>query len=211
MKRLFFLIALSLTTSALFAQKFAIGTDERNIAYIGVDNPMTIVSDKCDCANMFVETDNGKVVKTDSCHFNYKPEQPGNTKLYIKAKEHGKTFTLSEMNVRVKYLPDPHASVAGKSSGLVSLEQFKLQKGIVISSDSTINVDLKFEITSFKIKIFYQLGDYYEDIVGSHFTDNSIAAIKKLREGDRVLINQIKCVGSDKRIRDINEMMFTMR
>lgn len=194
------------------AQQFSVSADKMNIAYIGIDNPLTIVADNCSCTNLFAITKNGELIKKDSCRFIYRPVREGDAMITVQKKQNGKLITIAQKEMKAKYIPNPRASIGGKSEGSFPLDQFKLQQGIIISFDHNFEMDLKFAIVSFRIIILYKNGvQYSEDIVGNRFLTSTIDQFKNLKAGDKVLIEAMRCKGPDNTIRTMNAMIFTLR
>jgi len=211
MKKLISLIVTGLLPIITNAQSFAISADRMNIAYIGIDNPLSIVSDNCSCKDIFATTENGTLARGDSCYFNYMPASPGVATIVIQKKQNGKLVKIGEQELRCKRIPDCRVAVGGKSSGLFSLNEFKVQQGVSVSFDQAFEMDLKFVVTSFKIYILYKSSEYSETVTGNRFTQSIIAQLKLLKSGDRVFFEGIKLKLPDNSLRPMNPIAFTMR
>lgn len=211
MKQLLLLILLVIVPFFLKAQSFTVSADKMNIAYIGIENPLTIVSDNCSCKDLFATTDNGTLTKTDSCRFIYSPTKMGQTVIIIQKKQNGKLVKIGEQVLRCKGIPDPRVAISNKSSGIFPLEQFKVQQGISVVFEPGFELDLKAMVTSFKIILVYTSTQYAEEITGNRFTAKTIAQINLLKPGDNVFVENIKCKGPDNTIRSMNPLVLTMR
>ena len=211
MKFAFIFIVAILLSIAANAQQFSVSADKMNIAYIGINNPLTIVADNCSCAELIASTDNGTIIKKDSCHFIYNPVQPGKTTINIQRKRGSKSETISRQEMRVKYIPDPVAMVGDKQSGSYPLNEFKVQAG-VRAAFPRCELDMKAIIVSFKIALESN-GQvlFTESTNGNHFSANAKAAFARLKIGDIVRVEEMTCVLPDSRPRRIGDLIFTMR
>ena len=188
----FFLFALLLLHRNSFAQSFAVAADKMKIAYIGIYNPLSIVSGNCSCKDIFATTDNGTLTKKDSCHFTYQPERQGRATIIIQKKQNGKLIKIGEQSLKCKRIPDPRVAIGNKSSGVIPVEQFKVQQGISVVFDSGFEMDLKFTVTSFTIVMIYKNAPVYsEATVGNRFTAKTIAQINLLKPGDELFVENI--------------------
>ena len=62
MKSVFILLVLIFTFYVGNAQHFAIASDNNNVLYVGLDNPLSISAENCPCSQLIVKTNNGKVI-----------------------------------------------------------------------------------------------------------------------------------------------------
>lgn len=212
MRKLILITCCVLFSTLINAQSFAIAADKMNIAYIGQDNPLTIVSDNCSCKDIFAITDNGTLTKRDSCKFGYMPSKSGNAIITIQKKQNGKLVKIGEQVWRCKYIPDPYAVVGNKQSGPFPLAQFKVQQGVVATFGESFDLDIQFIVFGFKITLSSNNQVLYSEETGGYrFSSNTINAFNRLKTGDTVIIEHIKAGGPNSMIRILQTLTFVMR
>ncbi|KAA5536296.1 hypothetical protein F0919_01110 [Taibaiella lutea] len=207
-----FFVFLILLSANLFAQSFVISADKMNIAYIGIDNPLSIVSDNCSCKDLFATTDNGTLIKKDSCHFLYEPSQAEKATIIIQKKQNGKLVKIGEQVLRCKRIPDPYPVVGNRHSGSFPLAQFKVQQGVVMTFGESFDLDFKAIVISFKITLLSNNQVFHtQETNGNRFTSNTIVAFSQLKTGDIVAIEGIKCIRSGGCPKGAGTLTFVMR
>jgi hypothetical protein len=113
-------------------------------------------------------------------------------------------------------VPDPVALVGNKSQGTMSADVFKMQIG---PSASVKGFELKvhFQVISFLFSVAPKhgalIGPYsVHNPSGTRFSDDKriVDAIKMLKPGDKVVIENIKAIGPDSRTRLLNPVILLM-
>src|SRR5690606_26873384 len=108
----------------------SIQLDKMNVFYIGVPNPITVSAAGYSLQDISVAIDGAEVTANSELgigHYIVKASKPGNVMANINARTEGGVKKVGAMEVRVKYIPDPVAEVAGKSSGAISSSVLKAQ------------------------------------------------------------------------------------
>lgn len=201
-----------LFSTLINAQSFAIAADRMNIAYIGTNNPLTIVSDNCSCKDIFATTDNGELIKKDSCMFSYMPSKMGTANIIIQKKQNGQLIKIGEQVWRCKYMPDPYPMVGNRRSGPFPLALFKVQQGVQATYGESFDLDIIVKVIGFKITLSSNNQVFYTaTISGNRFTSITIDAFNKLKTGDIVLIEDIKHLRSGGCPKPTENLTFVMR
>ncbi len=189
--------------------------DKMNVMYIGVPNPVTIsaagyniqdVSLSIPGAQELKKTGNGTyevlVNKATS-------EMPYTIVAKTKA---GGTSTVGSGKLRVKIIPNPEATVAGKSSGLVPTGTAKAEIGI-LAMLKNFDFDAKFVVTSYRFTWIPRNASAKEvEVTGPYLNRNDAIKqyIQASKPGDKWIFDEIKAIGPDKVRRDINSVTLTL-
>ncbi|MFA6060169.1 MAG: GldM family protein [Taibaiella sp.] len=210
MKKALFVLFYSLISVMLYGQGFAVSSDKMNVAYVGVDNPLTIVAEACDCSNIMASCDNGTLTKKSECHFIFRPEKEGVADIIVAAKTRNGTKSIGTTRYRVKMIPLPRVALGRQSGGFMKAELFKAQKGLSILLDNS-ELDCTWKILSFRVVIAPKLGEVLQiDNSGPLFNQRVLLSIQRLKTGDKVIFENIKATDQDGLPRSINSMVFTI-
>ena len=203
MKKIFILILVAYGFQT-FAQNpsVAISFFNMNKAFLGVDNPITIVVEKTSCKKIFVTTSNGKIEKAieeNNCGYIFRPEN-NDTPTFISVFKIDKidTIKLGEFPVRVVDFPLPTAIIGNQHFGNISCAEIKAQSGI---SAALVNsyICCSSKITQFTFQIIREKKSIFlEEATGNLFTKTIQEYIQLIRSGDKIIITGIKAKGCDK-------------
>lgn len=121
---LFLVLAFSFQSKA---QVVVVSNLKQNVVYLGINNPLKIAMEGVSCNGISVRTDNGKLIKTGSCEYEYHPERKGMAQIIVKSAKKTYNYLL-----RVETMPQPIAFIGGSSGGLMSKTNFTAQQGIYL-------------------------------------------------------------------------------
>ena len=208
--QLSFLFLFFLMQNTLTAQQPLVAiSDQMNVLYIGIPNPITVAVENFPSEHVMVSSDDVEVIPLGKGQYNIKPTQPGNVK--IKVQPRGKD--TQEIIYRVKRIPDPISKIGFNSGGNISVSQLKFHKGVIAQ---TAGFDLgKCVVSKYEMTIQYKSsGADPVSIInqGGKFTPETISLIETMDEGDTVYFDRINCkCPGDKASRKINAMIFKIR
>ena len=206
MKKALFVLFYSLISVMLYGQGFAVSADKMNVAYVGVDNPLTIVAEGYDCKDIQASCANGTLTKKSECHFIFRPEKEGLADIIVTVK----TKRIGTANYRVKMAPLPRVALGGQSGGFMKAELFKAQKGLSILLYNS-ELDCTWKVLSFRVVIAPKLGEVLQiHNSGPLFNQRVLLSIQRLKTGDKVIFENIKATDQDGLPRSINSMVFTI-
>ncbi|AXO81303.1 gliding motility protein GldM [Olleya aquimaris] len=166
-----------------------ISADKMNVVYRGVANPMTISfagvpDNKVNAsASGLSSKGGGKYIMT-----------PGSGKqvtINVTAKLDDGSSASDRAVFRIKDIPKPSGTIAGKSQG--SLPRNNVEIGTVKAVLEDFDFDLPLTVTSFKIKV---PGQATVNVSGSRLNGQAKAALRKARRGDAIQIFDIKSKSS---------------
>lgn len=166
-------------------QQFTVSADKMNVLYIGILNPITPMVENVACKDLIVETNNGTLTKADEpCQYQAVPDRPGITNISLYKKVNGHKQLIGTREFRTKRIPDPLASVAGRSGGAVSGRLLKIQIGVVLRIDG-FDFAGGFQVNSFKVAVVRNQNVIFEkDCTGARFDDETIRMLQTIKAGD---------------------------
>jgi gliding motility-associated protein GldM len=190
--------------------------DKMNVFYIGVPNPVTVAAAGYSVEDVSLDIPGAKIDGSKG-HYIITVDKPGKVQVKINAKtKDGPIKNVGGMEVRVKRIPNPVASVGGVSSGVMPASTFRLQIAPAAILEN-FDFDAKFKIISFQMSV----APKGKDIQGPYTDDNrngcrfgdkkEISTLQSMaRPGDKVFIEQIKAVGPDGQTRVLNPIILSL-
>ncbi|MFM8492130.1 MAG: gliding motility protein GldM [Bacteroidota bacterium] len=188
------------TTSYTVARPAAVvSPDKMNVFYIGVDNPVSISAPGVKPADLTPSITKGTLTGSGGKYV-VRVMEPGKVNVDVRSKgEAGKGASmLGSSEFRVKYVPDPIATVGSLPAGSVASTKFKAQGGM-IALLKDFDFDLRFEIRSFRLIYLAPRKDaQVVSVSGPVFTQAAQNIIRNAKPGDRFIFDEVKAVGPDK-------------
>ena len=208
--KLIFSIITTLTYFFSVGQHFSVSADKNNVLYIGVDNPLTITTEKIPCNQIVVSTDKGQI-NGIGCTYIYRDFDPGFVNIKLSKKEDGKLSEIGQRGFRVKNIPNPIPKIGPSSGGDIQKVVLINQKFLRAELDF-FDYDVKFNVDSFTICIIRNDTCLYKEIsnVGSKLNDKVIAALKEIKKGDFIIFKKIFAKGPDAIERLISPLVLTI-
>ena len=183
---------------------FAFELTKMNVLYIGVDNPMQIVSRKS-LRNFSLELTNGSLTAGNG-YYTARVFQPGSAELTVKD---GKNIVASK-SYRVKRVPDPVAVLSGSKGGPIAKEILAASPAIVVLMEN-FDFELFFRITSFKMTMVCRGRDPIElDSDSNLLTPFMKQVILGAPAGSRIFFEYIRASGPDSTIRSLSPLNFVL-
>jgi gliding motility-associated protein GldM len=189
--------------------------DKMNVFYIGVPNPVTLSAAGYSLEDVSLSIPGANITNDAKGHYIITVDKQGTVDAAINAKEQGGGIKrVGGMQVRVKYIPDPVATVGGISSGGMQSNVFRSQLG-VIAELKGFDFDARFTVTSFTFAVVPKHGEYIGPytVNGNRFdlSKDVQKAIERVKPGDKVFIEEVKAVGPDHRGRQLNPVILSLR
>jgi gliding motility-associated protein GldM len=186
-----------------------VSPDKMNVFYIGVDNPVSISAPGVTPANLAPTINGGGTIKGSNGKYTVNVSQPGKVMVTVNGKgPDGKNLVLGGMEFRVKYVPDPVATIGGLNPGQIGAAQFKAQGGM-IALLKDFDFDLRFNIQSFRmIYIAPRQDPQVEVVTGPTYSPRAQQIIRNAKPGDRFIFDDIKALGPDKVTRKLNPVTY---
>lgn len=125
------------------------------------------------------------------------PRDASKATISVSADFDGQVRSMGSKEFRVKRVPDPVATVAGKNSGLIPKSQLAAAPGIIPKMPDDFEFELFFEIQSFTF-VTVRSGDIFErNGRGNRFTDEMKSMINSAQRGTKIWIENIIATGPD--------------
>ena len=191
-----------------------ISPTKMNVFYMGVPNPVSISVPGVPSENLEVSISNGRIEKNGKDYI-VRPKAEDingrNTKVSVNANFDGQKRFMGSMDFRVKQVPDPEATIAEKSSGVIRKEDLLAEDGI-FAALKDFDFDLKFVVTQFDIT-FTGAGGYNNtwSSTSNRFTNDQRDQFRQLAPGSIIYIDNIFAHGDDGTDRELSPISFKIR
>lgn len=193
-----------------------VSATKMNVFYIGVDNPVDISSAgipnekltaEINIGRLFRnEENNGWLVKIDE-----KPQGKVDAVITVNAEIDGVMTKMGEMNFRLRTVPSPTAKIANKTEGQITKSALLYAPQIVPVRAENFDFDMVFNIVSFDMVLLQGETTFTKSAKGPYFTDEMKQTIENAKRGQRIWFENIVATGSDKEIRRLNSITFTIQ
>jgi hypothetical protein len=209
MKSHYLLLLLLLLSVSVTAQEngkdAVVALPNMNVLYSGISNPVQIAVPGVTSEKVTTTVTNGSINKTSS-GWEIKPSTASGPVILTVLVNNQK---VSERTFRVKPLPIPVAVLAGKENGVVSKNEV-IEAGEIETEMKDFLWDFKFEIKSYKF--LYSENGYDKEIsaTGNKLTNEMKSIISNLQPGKNIKFKDIKTIGPDSRIHDINPLILAI-
>lgn len=196
-----------LTYTVGAAAGVAVSPDKMLVLYVGVDNPLTITAG-VGSEKVNASFSGGSIRRVNGSHWMAKPgNNPGTHTVNVVAE--GKSTPVT---FRVKYLPKPGTFVGASQGGSLSASTFKVQGGLIARL-----IDSEFD-APFKV-LGYQIGAIGGSIStyqiatneGNRWSGSAKNIVDKAGPGTSVFFEDIRVVGPDGRIIQVQPMVFNLK
>jgi len=168
-----------------------------NVFYAGLDNPVSVSVPGISASNVKVSITNG-AIRPDKDGYIVNPGKVGtNSVISVSANIDGTTKPIGSMEFRVKRVPDPVASVAGKTGGVVSKNELLAQQG-VLAKIPDFDFQMNFTVTSFVVSTSKSGFVVDKPTKGNRFSQEQMDLMKGLSPGSRLYIESIVVIGDDR-------------
>jgi hypothetical protein len=165
-----------------------------NILYMGVSNPIEIAVPGVRSDNVTATLTNGTIIKTTT-GWEVKPSSVSDVVLTVLVDNK----KVTEKTFRVKPISSPVAVIGGKFNSVLSKSDV-LKAGVLEAELKDFLWDQKFEIKSFTL--LYSKDGFDNEITsdGDKVTDEMKSIISNLKSGAFFIFKDIKAIGPDKQI-----------
>jgi len=181
-----------------------------NVFYIGVDNPVSISVPGVPTENVRPSISNGTLSKTGNGEYIVKVTGGTSSTVNVGAEIDGANRSMGSFEFRVKRVPSPVATIAGKVDGSIGKGSL-LGAGAIIPVMENFDFELYYTIVGFDMLIQTQ----GQDLATAHsnngsFTGQMKQLIQNSARGKRVTFEKIRARGPDGSIRQLSPVVFTI-
>lgn len=204
MKHLLLIFFAQICMLQLQAQRFALSNDKMNIAYLGIDNPISIAVENCPCNGIVLKVKNG-TVDGRNCKFIFRGIEVGAAYIAVYKKTGTRLKIIGEYALRVKRIPPPIIKIGPYGASYFDNADKKVEKVILAAQQfmraelENFDFDAKFQIVSFSVKIFHSdscRSEVFHNTTG-RISQEISDAFSGLKENDVILFNKIFAYGPD--------------
>jgi len=188
-----------------------ISPTKMNVFYVGVDNPVSISVPGIPSDKIIPSIDHGRLIKTKKGWIVRVTDPRKKSKISVVADINGSKRKMGEMLFRVKPVPDPVATIAESSGGIIDKQRLLIEEGI-FANLKDFDFDLKFNVTKFSVITTNSAGYVVEKKSNSaRFTTEQKDLLRTLSSGKRIYIDNIVAKGGDGTVRELNAIAFRIK
>ncbi len=180
--------------------------EDLNVVYKGIDNKFSISVPGVAAADIRISVVGGSSSLRSPGRFIIRPNRDDEIRINVFAKINKKDLAMGGGTYRVKYLPDPKAFLLPSESGAKQIRGGFMSPAALKTSQLIASygndelVKANFSVTQFTM---IAKGLSPQTVSGARL---STSFIDKLLKGDILMINNIKAVGPDQRVRDLGSI-----
>jgi gliding motility-associated protein GldM len=186
-----------------------VSPSKMNVFYLAVDNPVEISVAGVAGNKISAEATNGMLMPSGNA-FIMRPKRVGNCMINVFAEIDGKRRPVGSKEFRVKQVPDPIATVAGKKGGGIEKNVLMAQNGVAATMPPDFDFELTYTVTQFTVLSVVQGFVKEYSSKNNRFTNEQKSLINTLAKGSRLYIQDIKAVGPDGSIRTLATIDFLL-
>lgn len=182
-----------------------VSPSKMNVLYRGVDNPVDISVAGVPMDKIQPYIDNGSIKRAGNAYI----VQPGPGKtasISVFATIDNTKKNLGNVQFRIKNVPDPVPRVIGITTKTVDKVYLTAADGIAAEMPPDFDFDLTFTIKSYTVSAIIDGYEQSDNVTGWRFSDKAKTIISRIRPNQRITIENIKAVGPDGSVRDLNDI-----
>jgi gliding motility-associated protein GldM len=186
-----------------------VSPEKMNVLYIGIPNPLAISAPGIPLDKLHLTISQGSVSQASTGHYNANVHDIGTATVTVSGTIGTKTTTLGSTLFRVKRIPDPKFSFAGKSGGVTSAANIRAQDYVFAKLDN-FEFDAKFNVTHFTVMVIKPR----QDAIIIPGSGNSLSAqmhqvLGSVIPGTTVVFKDITAIGPDNTPRYLDPIVIT--
>ena len=199
MKKILILVLALLSNKNIYSQNFTFSVlRQLQIAYLGIENPLSCTVEGFTCKSIILTTDNGFIEKSSDCNYVYRPKKIGDTKIIISKKVNSKLKKIGNFLLPVRTIPDPIANVGGLNGGLITKGALNAQGGIGAHPPGFLGFELNYEVKSFAVTAIRNKELlFYHSNNNNLFNDEIHKLLDSLQKNDVVAFSSILVLMGD--------------
>ncbi|MBK3517558.1 type IX secretion system motor protein PorM/GldM [Carboxylicivirga marina] len=184
-----------------------------NVFYEALDNPVEVSVPGISASQLDVTFSNATKRSKGNGVFDVKPKRGfagGKSIVTVYANIAGKRQRIGSKEFRIKPLPLPYATIAGKSEGKVSKGLLEAQSGIFAEMGPDFDFELEYKVTQFSIATVKN-GFFQSKLSNSNImTQEQRDLISGCPRGAKITVEEIKAIGPDGRNKKLAPLVITV-
>ncbi|MBS9767785.1 MAG: gliding motility protein GldM [Flavobacteriaceae bacterium] len=191
------------------APSVVISPSAMNVFYAGIKNPITVAAAGVKQSDIVINVSGGRKEKVAN-GYTIVPTVPAGQKVNITTTVNGKNMGVSEF--RVKSVPPATPMVGSKRGGRISIAELTANGGVDAILENFPFDGLRYKVAGFSLTATTR-GGFTNDIrsSGRNFTSSQLSAIRGMKQGDRLIIDNIVAVGPDGKQRNLPSLVFRIK
>ena len=192
-------------------QLYSIASNNNNVLYAGIENPLTITVQNISARSVIAKTDNG-TLSGDNGHYIFYTDTGDVAHITLFKKTAASLVKIGVSSFHVRQLPDPPAHLGSYFSGPVSLNYLRSQAGLRTGHES-IYYTRGIPIISYTLNVIRNGNFVFKDLknVGAVFGEQVQAALFKVAPGDSVIFNNIVAKRDNSTLTILSPLTFTIK
>ncbi len=176
-----------------------ISPSKMNVFYIGVDNPVEIsVPGSPEKIVPSISVGNIRQEGKEWVVYGLTANGAREAVISVNAVFSGKSKSMGSYKFRLKTVPDPLITIAGKNEGFISKSLVMASPFLSPQMPAGFDFDLKYVVTSFTFSTSTAAGEGNDvKVQGNRLTDDIVRQIKNARKGQRIWFDDIYAKGPD--------------
>ncbi|MCE1197844.1 MAG: hypothetical protein LWW85_02650, partial [Marinilabiliales bacterium] len=177
------------------------------VLYAGLPNPISISVPGMSLRDVQVTMTNGRIERSGDGFLAY-PEKVGvDANISVAVMQDKVEKKMGTLPFRVKKVPNPVATVAGKFEGQITKNELMAEQG-VFAEIPDFDFQMKFQVLSFVVST--STGGFVVEkaVNGARFSDEQRNIFKDLKHGSRLYIDNIVAKGDDGFTRNLSAISF---
>jgi len=176
------------------APALVVSPTNMNVFYRGLDNPVEVSVPGVDPSALRVSMEGGSITPSGSGNFIVRPNDAKEAVIRVSASINGKDTPMPPKTFRVKRIPDPVAVFGGKKPYDSTIPQGDAAVAAGIRAEMEgFDFPVTATVTSFVVSMVSN-GQYKEYACkGKEISSDASAAIKKMKRGEKIFLEQIMC------------------
>lgn len=189
-------------------QFVSVSADRMNILYIGLINPISIITDGIPSEDLEVTMAGGSLEPTGAYKYLAKVNKPGTVTITVSTKK----LKPVDFKFRVKRLANPTAKLSRSSGGVMSLGEFRAQGGISVPFVN-LDINANCKVDGFDVGRIPKGKTLIEaSNRGARYKGEVAQLIAQASAGDVYFFHKIRVrYPGDVAAREINSMVFKIR
>ncbi|NHB69035.1 type IX secretion system motor protein PorM/GldM [Perlabentimonas gracilis] len=188
-----------------------VSPSKMNVFYRGVENPVEISIPGISMDRLSVNVDGGGTIRKIRDGFEVIPGRGNVCNVTVFAEIEGQRRNMGTRQFRVRDVPDPTAAVRNITARIVDKNELAASLAVEARMPMGFDFDLSFNITSFTVMA--TVGGFTRTAISNSqlINDEQRRIFESLRSGQTVNIIDVKAVGPDGRVRELNDIVYRIR
>lgn len=197
------------TTLEVSAPSAVVSPSAMNVFYAGIKNPITVTAAGVKQSDISISVSGGKQERTNDGYDIVPTVEPGQ-KVNVTVTVNGKNMGTSVF--RVKSVPPPTPMVGSKRGGNISVAELTANGGVDAILENFPFDGLRYSISGFSVTVTGK-GGFSNDMPSNsrNFTSAQLNAISSMRQGSRLIIDNIVAKGPDGKTKNLPALVFKIR